>query len=148
MITAHRLNPQENRNRSSASLTMRPTVLLTLVTAATVSCTSSTDPCTYSDGSPCEGISFWTWVCCTDGLYRTCGPGSIDTTGTEISTEGCNYYYYLLLLLLIHITLADRYYRCEPHYACLRYISVPAFLSLLALPAFVHSSTHLTCVIL
>jgi hypothetical protein len=40
----------------------------------------------------------------------------------------------------VHITLADRYYLCEPRYACL--LSLPVPISLLALQAFVYPSTH------
>jgi hypothetical protein len=46
----------------------------------------------------------------------------------------------------VHITLADRYYLCEPRYACLLFLPVP--ISLLALQAFVYPSTHLSCVVL
>jgi len=58
------------------------------------------------------------------------------------------YYYYYYYLLFIHITLADRYYLCEPRHACLLSLPVSISISLLALQAFVDPSTHLSCVVL
>ena len=54
------------------------------------SSSDSTDPCTYCVGDPCNAPSIFSWVCCNDGTYQTCGDtGTIEKQVCAASESGC-----------------------------------------------------------